>query len=644
MRTMPARFVLALAVFLNCPVGPAAAESDLTGMSLEELMDMEVYSASKKTERLFNSPSATYVISNDDIRRSGATNLPDLLRLVPGVNVQRLDSSTWDISIRGFNSSIFSNKVLVLIDGRSVYTTLYGGVFWDIQDVMLEDVDRIEVVRGPGGTVWGANAVNGVINIITKKAKDTQGGLITAGGGSEERGFTSMRYGWESDDWYYRAYSKYFNRDNGFSTRGNDIDEWSVSRGGFRADKDNITFQGDFYDGYARQWVTLTKFTQPYKRQEIERMKMQGGNLMFKYQDDELFWQVYWDATYRRSDTFNERRDMIDLEVNRLLYILENHEINVGAGYRLNTEALSGTPTLDVHDAGNPDQVFSLFIQDEIKWLEDRLTVILGSKFEHNIYTNFEFQPNVRVSYDLNDTNMVWAAASRAVRTPSRLETDGSINGHSSGVLFSNVIGSHDLDPEELKAYEIGYRTQPRENILLDFTAFYHDYDRLIVFIPGQLVAGPLGVSLFTLPQVNGAHGKSNGFEMAADVKLKKWWTVKGSYAFVKLHLQPDPNVNDFSLTRVIQNGVPHHTFSLRSSFDLPRQWEFDTVLRYVDAIKHGSIKPYTAMDVRISKSIKNWEIALVGQNLLEARHKETSAGFPTQVERSGYLKITFKF
>ncbi len=641
------KLVARAVLFLMCwPFSQVLAQvlpGDLTTLSMEALMNVEVMSASKKPERYFDAAAAMYVITPEDIRRSGVTNIPDALRMVPGVSVQKVNSHAWDISARGFNASVFANKMLVLIDGRAVYTPLYGGVFWDSQDVVLEDIERIEVIRGPGGTLWGANAVNGVINIITKKAKDTQGTLISTGGGNEERAFSTVRYGSKYKDWYYRAYAKYFDRDEGFRVTGTANDEWEMARGGFRAEKDQLNFQGDFYQGQLGQRTSLTSFTSPFTAIIDKPNYVQGANLLTQYEEDDWLIKGYWDMTDRDFQSFSERRNVIDTEYNRRIHATENQEMVWGAGYRLQLEDIRSTDTISFDSPAQLDQLFSVFAQDEIKMLEDKLRFIVGSKLEHNIYTTFEVEPNVRLSYDLTSKSMVWAAASRAVRTPARLEIDGAITSYSSTSGFTRTQGNSDLSSEKMLGYELGYRNQLRENILVDLAVYTNHYDDIITYTRGGTVTDR-GQSVFLIPTVNGIDGDVHGIELSSDVKLQEWWKIKGSYTFSKMNLGTHTDISNLGLETALEESLPRHIAYFRSSFDLPQQFQLDSTIRYSDSITNGRVPSSTQLDLNLTKTLHQWEIAIVGQNLLRPHYRESVLSSSTQIDRSFLAKVTRRF
>lgn len=635
---------LALCFF---PFGVSSAlssGSDLTELSLEDLMNLEVYSVAKKPQKMFSTAAAIYVITPDDIRRSGATSIPEVLRMVPGISVQRVNSHAWDISARGFNNSVFANKMLVLIDGRAVYTPLFAGVFWDVQDVVLEDIERIEVIRGPGGALWGANAVNGVINIITKRAEDTQGTLISGGTGTEEKGFVTGRYGGKAKDWYYRTYAKYFERGEGYRASGTANDEWQNARAGFKTQNDAWTVQGDFYNGTVGQRTNIFSFNAPNAYIIDKPVPVLGGNILTKYQDEDWSLQAYWDVTQRDLHVLDEKRNTLDLEYNQKARILPSQELNWGLGYRLQMEDIKSTPMASIASNSRPDQIFSLFLQDEIRMMDERLKFILGGKVEHNIYTEVEAQPNVRLSYDINEKNVLWAAASRAVRTPSRLEEDGEIIGSfSAPSTFNETVGNHDLSSERLDAYELGYRNQPLNNMFVDLAVFYNHYKRIITYIPGQVLSQS-GFTINTFEPVNGIEGNVGGVELSSDIEITDWWRIKDAYTFTKMDLITDTDIVDLGLEAVLEDAVPRHSFYMRSSFNLPHQFEFDVALRYSDSFTNGRVPALIQADLNLIKMIKEWEFAIVGQNLFRSHQRESILTTATQTRRGGYVKITRRF
>src|SRR4051812_6669490 len=473
--------------------GTAATTTPATGeakpimdMDLADLMKITVTSVSKRPEKLSDAAAAIYVITGEDIRRAGATSIPEALRLAPGLEVARQDSHTWAISSRGFNDE-FANQLLVLIDGRSVYTPLFAGVYWDVQDLPLEDINQIEVIRGPGASLWGANAVNGVINITTKRARDTQGLLVTGGGGNEEIGFGSLRYGGKiGDDMFYRVYAKYLDRDDSALPNGSDAnDNWSMWRGGFRwdwqaTDENLLTLQGDIYTGELNQTVLVPTLTAPFAEFLQDKVHVGGGNLLGRWNhrfsdSSELAFKAYYDRTERDRVVFSETRDTFDLDLQHRFQLGGWNDIIVGLGYNLTADSLDNTFAVSFDPRHRTDSLYSGFVQDEIELIQDQLRLTLGTKLEHNDYTGWEVQPNARLSWSITKKQTAWFAASRAISTPSRAEDDIRINrlaippgivGPVPGLV--SQFGSRDMDSKELIAFELGYRIQPHERVTFD--------------------------------------------------------------------------------------------------------------------------------------------------------------------------------
>ncbi|MGZ8919700.1 MAG: TonB-dependent receptor plug domain-containing protein, partial [Limisphaerales bacterium] len=477
--------------------------ADLMTLDLADLMKMQVTSVSRKSERLSDAAAAIYVITQEDIRRSGATSIPEALRLSPGLEVARQDAHTWAISGRGFNDE-FASKLLVLVDGRTVYTPLVASVNWDVQDMPLEDIDRIEVIRGPGGTLWGANAVNGVINITTKSAKETQGLLITAGAGTEDRGFGTIRYGGKiSEDAYYRVYGKFLDRDDSALRGGGDAnDSWWMSRGGFRldwipSDQNLFTLQGDIYGGDLAQTITVPLVTPPYLTSLNDDVNTTGGNILGRWThdftpDSQLALKLYYDHTDRDRVVYREKRDTFDLDLQHHLRLGEWNDIVWGVGYNVTSDSLQNSQYVSFDPADRTTSLYSAFVQDEITLIEKRLRLTLGSKIEHNDYTGWELQPSGRLSWNITDKQTSWAAVSRAVSTPARAEDDIRINrfvyppgstppgsaGPTPIPALVSLLGSRDMESKELIAFELGYRIQPHDRLTFDLATFYNIYDK----------------------------------------------------------------------------------------------------------------------------------------------------------------------
>lgn len=648
---------------------PAGEKLDLMEMDLESLMKIEVTSVSKRPEKLSDAAAAIYVITGEDIRRSGVTSIPEALRLAPGMEVAKQDSHTWAISSRGFNDE-FANQLLVLIDGRSVYTPLFAGVYWDVQDLPLEDINRIEVIRGPGASLWGANAVNGVINITTKKAKDTQGLLVSGGAGNEERGFATVRYGGQvGEHAFYRVYAKYFDRDDSALPDGSSAnDSWSMLRGGFRFDwepttQNLFTLQGDIYTGYENQTVTVPSLAPPYSAALTDKVKMSGGNLLGRWnrqfsENSDLAFKVYYDRTERDRVVFDERRDTLDLDLQHHFQLGDRQDIVVGLGYNITTDELKNTFAVAFDPAHRTASLYSAFVQDEIELMRDKLRLTLGTKVEHNDYTGWEFQPNARLSLSITEKQTAWFAASRAISTPSRAEDDIRINRQAfppgvAGPLPALVsqFGSRGMDSKELIALELGYRIQPHERVTLDLATFYNFYDRQRSLEPGTpyvepTPAPPHIVVPYTID--NRIKGEVFGAELASGFQPTDWWRLRANFTAWSIQLHKKAGSND-PILEGAEDDSPNYQVGVRSLMDLPCHLELDLGFRYVDALQNRDVPSYTACDARLSwRPHRNWEFSIVGQNLFDPQHKEFAPSYiqtqTTEVQRSFFGKITFRF
>ncbi|MFN7138295.1 MAG: TonB-dependent receptor plug domain-containing protein [Limisphaerales bacterium] len=617
----------------------ARTQAELKKLSIEELLDVEVTSVSRRPEILQEIPSAIQVITQEEIRRSGARSIPEALRIASNLQVAQIDSRQWAISARGFNASV-ANKLLVMIDGRSVYTPLFSGVFWDVQDTLLEDIDRIEVVSGPGATLWGANAVNGVINIVTKSAKDptAQGTLVTGGVGTEERGLAGIRYGGKlAPNVHYRVYGKYFNRDSTVRADGLDNeDDWQFGQGGFRVDwdatSDNLlTFQGDLYSGSINQALN-------------DHIGVSGGNILGRWTrtislDSDLQVQFYYDRTYREvPGIYAEDLDTYDLDFQHRFRWLDRNEIIWGLGYRLTYNDVDNTPAVAFLPETLTRHLFSAFVQDKIEVVEDTLFFTLGSKFEHNDYTGVEIQPSARLAWLPVTNHTIWTAVSRAVRSPSRIDRHYHIPGTEPYFL----AGGPDFDSEKLIAYELGYRVQPFTRLTVSVATFFNDYDDIRSVAPGP----PLVVE-------NGLEGTTYGVELDVTYRLTDWWRLRLGYTYLEQDLQVKPGFADVNFARAETTADPRHQVSLRSFWDLPRNFELDWAVRFVDRVHNvslgqfGTVPGYFEMDARLGwRPTQNLEFSIIGQNLVHDRHPEF--GFPRpsrpEIERNVYGKITWRF
>ena len=649
---------------------PKQRLADLADMSLEDLTQIEVTSVSKHKERLSDAPAAIFVITEEDIRRSGVTTIADALRLSPGLEVARVDAHDWAVSSRGFNE-LYANKLLVLIDGRSVYTPLFSGVHWDVQDTLLEDIERIEVIRGPGATLWGANAVNGVINITTKSAKATQGALLSGGYGTEEQGFGSARYGGKlGENAYYRGYFKYFDRDSSILPSGAEAnDAWDMFRGGFRTDwepsaQNALTLQGDAYSGRENQTVTLFIPTSPYTETHPDKTRVAGANILGRWthsfsEDSDLKFQTYYDWAERELGFFREDRRTGDFDLQYRHSLGRWQNITWGIGYRYaQSDTSKSNFTLAFIPPDQVTRIFNTFVQDEITLVKDRLRLTVGSKFENNDYTGFEFQPSGRLLWTPQERHSVWASVSRAVRTPSRADINSQIvnNFLPPGApptflpqpTFVTVDGNPAFASEVLLAYEFGYRVQPLDRLSLDLAAFYNDYHRLRSFEPAAPDNSNPGYVRFPLIFENNLKGQTYGAELAANFQATDWWRWRGSYTYLQVQVQRTAASMD-TLSQGIPGDSPRHQVSLRSLMDLPFHLQLDCTGRYVDHLSDQQVPAYVSLDVRLAwKPWSHLEMAVVGQNLLDNRHAEFNPSIiqfqKTEVERSVYGKVTLHF
>ncbi|HEX4327355.1 MAG TPA: TonB-dependent receptor [Burkholderiales bacterium] len=621
---------------------PAAAQQvalkDLADMSLEELSNIKVTSVSGSAEPLSGAAASIYVITGEDIRRSAATSLPEALRLAPNLQVARIDARNYAISARGSNGA-FSNKMLVLIDGRIVYTPLFSGVFWDAQDVMLEDVERIEVISGPGGTLWGSNAVNGVINVITRSAKDTQGGLLAAGASTHETGAATRYGGTLSNGGHYRIYGKHADYDDTRAASGAQVfDGWRRDQMGFRADwgggADAFTLQGDAYRGELYQAATSAIITG-------------GANLTGHWTrrfdgDSQLRVVAYFDHTDRNQPgAFIENLNTASADLQYAFKLGAAHQFTLGGGYRAawdrldNGTAFAFVPTaLDLH-WGN------LFAQDEIS-LTESLRLTAGAKVESNTYTGAEFLPSLRLAWKVTPQHLLWSAVSRAVRAPSRIDRDlfaptKPLLVTTAGVPIFLLAGGPNFVSEVAKVYELGYRGQPTSAFTYSVTAFYQHYDKL-----RNVEAGLFGLNLAF---DNRAEGSVGGVEMWGNWQVMKGWRVSGG--FVGQHTGARPTADASNQHAAISLGDdPTRYWSLRSSVDLGTSQELDVSVRHTSALTTPAVPAYTAVDLRYGwRVMPKVQAALIVQNLFEPKHVEfgTAPGY-SEIGRNIFVKLNVAF
>jgi iron complex outermembrane recepter protein len=601
---------------------------ELKRLSLEALMNQDVTVVTRRPEKLAQSPSAVQVITGEDIHRSGATSLPEALRLAPNLQVAEVNSHDWAISARGFNNTL-ANKLLVMIDGRTVYTPLDAGVFWDAQNVLLEDIDRIEVVSGPGGALWGANAVNGVINIVTKSARDTQGMLIEGGGGSFLQDFGAIRYGGgNGTNLFYRVYAQRFDRDGAVFPNGKEApDFWDMSQGGFRMDwypseVNTLTLQGDAYAG-SQAATNGDTF-------------IDGQNVLGRWSHTisdtaELTMQAYFDRTWREIPALGaEDLKTYDFDFQFHFGLGERQNVTWGAGYRLMQDAVQNGRGIAFIPPDRNMQLFSGFVQDEIALVPDYLQLTLGTKLEHNDFSGFEVQPSARLAWMPAERHTFWAAVSRAVRSPSRIDSDVRIPGNPP----FQFLGDKNFESETVLAYEAGYRVRPIDRLNLSLASFYNDYDHLRSL--NQTTPTSFAFR-------NNFEGQTWGFELSGTYQATDWWRLRAGYTYLnKLLWTHNPAVN----ARNPEGNDPENQFLVQSILDLPAHFQFDVVGRYVDTLENPHVPSYVSFDARLAWRWRDhMEISVVGQNLWDDHHPEFGAGTTREeIPRSVFGKVAWWF
>ncbi len=650
-----------------------AEQDDFFDLPLEDLMNIEVTSVSKQSEKASEAAAAIYVITQEDIRRSGLTTVPELLRMAPGVQVAQIDSNKWAITSRGFNRQ-FSNKLLVLIDGRSVYTPSFSGVFWDAQDLILKDIDRIEVIRGPGATLWGANAVNGVINIITKTADKTQGSYVAARYGNYERGTLEARHGAElGDGGHIRLYGKHRRFDEYENVLGLDAnDDWSMSQAGFRWDstnntKNDFTIQGDIYYGDKDQSaISYPSSTSPlgFTARTVDE-NFSGGNILTRWTQEqsaqsETTLQAYFDLTHRSRSPLTETVATADLDFHHNYQINERNNLVWGLGYRHITTNFKSSE-LVVYDRNTyQDDIISGFIQNKFTLIPNELYLTAGSKFEHNDLSGYEYQPSARVSWEIDDKKTAWASVSRSVRTPSQNEAyndfivsslpPNSLLGPGTPASQITWVGDRSVNAENMMAYEIGYRTQLTNNSSLDFSAFYNDYHDLRTFdnTAGPVVDVRSGQPFFVLPHLisNNSDAETYGFEVAGNWQVSNKWRLTGNYSFIRIHIHSKGNASPL-FTETEEGTTPQHMFNIHSLYNITENIEWDNAVYYADNLSAAGVSNYTRFDTRISwKPRENLRLTLVGQNLFDEHQEfnESLYGVASEIGRSIYGQVGITF
>ena len=654
------------------PTDGGATSGELKTLSVEELMNLEVTSVSREPQRLLQAPAAIQVITAEQIRRSGAATLPEALRLADNLQVAQINAHDYAISARGFNANL-ANKLLVLIDGRVVYTPLYGGVLWNVQDYLLSDIDRVEVISGPGGTLWGANAVNGVINIVTKSADQTQGLYVAAAGGNELRDQAGIRYGTElAPDVYLRTYGKYTDHDSELTTSDTSAqDNWHMARGGFRLDADlaapdRFTLQGDLYNGSENVAA-------------IGEASLSGANLLGRWTHTApdgawLSTQIYYDHAYLAQPfgaappnppffagfpaaSLTDTLDTFDLDFQHHLALGTRHKLAWGLGYRATHESDQGLSLVQFTPPVLSQTLYSGFLQDEMV-LTPAVSLTVGSKLEHNDYTGYEAEPSARVQWNLDREHLLWSAVSRAVRTPSRYDRDllvptGLVNAPPPLQFPTSYLkGNPDFVSETLVAYEAGYRAALGSQLALSLSTFYNDYQHLrsVTSTPTT----PTYPFPFPVFFQNNLEGDTYGVELSASYQALDWWQVHFGYNLLRENIHVKPGQVDATCA-TNETADPQQQLALRSSMDLPRGVSFNAALRWVDSlhINNGPVggpvvaivPSYYELDSRLAWRVsRQLELSVAGSNLLHSHHLEYGFPSPTreEIERSVFGKLTW--
>jgi iron complex outermembrane receptor protein len=593
----------------DAPVQP----QDLKRLSIEELARIDVTSVSRRPEQLSRTAAAISVVTQEDIHRSGAVMLADALRLADAVDVARVNGNTWGISTRGFNINS-ANKLLVLVDGRSTYSSLFGGTFWDVQDTVLGDLDRIEVIRGPGGTMWGANAVNGVINIISKPASDTQGASLTLTAGGNDRAIASARYGGSIGSGHFRVYGKYRMRESQALANGQDArDELRFGQGGFRIDsaqpaRIRWSVFGDLYRG-----------TNGFA--DRPDGDVAGGSLVGRVSRDlgggQFSLQAFYEGSYRRVPLqFEETRHAGEIDAQHT-FTRGRHRVMFGSTLRAYRSDDLGSAGFHFVPQVRTGWIASGFVQDEVTLATDRAFLTVGSKIGRNNFTGLELQPNVRLRVHPDRHSTAWAAVSRAIRLPTRFDNDLRLVNPSTGALV--LTASDDFEAESVVAVEGGYRLVPHPRLSLDAAVFTNGYERLrsqeLTFTPAPL-----------LVLDNELNARTHGVEVASTFQAAPNWRLHGSYAWLHKTLTFDPNSTD-PTGGIFEGNDPSHLGRVRSYLDLPKGFAVDAFLRLVSARPAPVVKAHAEADLRLGWRVRPaWELSIVGTDLLNARHEELAS------------------
>lgn len=621
----PLLLLASFGIALRTPDACAAETSSLVDLSLEQLANIEVTSVSRKRERLAGAAASAYVITGEDIRRSGATSLPEALRLAPNLQVARVNADSYAISARGFNSTT-ANKLQVLIDGRIVYTPLYSGVFWDVQDVMLADVERIEVISGPAATLWGGNAVNGVINVITRSAQDSQGGRAEMTGG-DGLAVGAVRHGAALDmGGRYRVYGRLARSADTRRADGASASDGSTKgMAGFRADWDRggeaLTLQGDVYDGRISQPAPGTRKVSGFNLNTHWRRRGDDGAI--------VRWRAYYDRTRRdHPGTFSETLDTLNLDFQQDLAPIGPHAILWGATYRRAWDRVDNSPALAFLPPRRELSWAGVFAQDEIT-LREGVRLTAGMRLERNDYTGLEHMPSARLAWTTDDRGLIWSALSRAVRTPSRVDRDL----YAPGQPPYTLAGGPTFRSEVSNVFEVGYRARPDRIASYSITVFHAAHRHIRSLEPGPGGALVIG---------NRIEGSTDGLELWGNLQARANWHLSAGLLAARPRLRLAADSGSTSST-AIEGNDPSHQWMLRSVLDLSGGRELDVALRRVAALRSPAVPAYTAVDVRYGWPLgRSVEAAVIAQNLLDASHVEFGAApGASRIERRVLFRLS---
>ena len=672
---------LSLAVFAHTAQGQEMPDGDsLADLSLEELLSTEITTLSRKPESIGSAPAAVHVISQSEIRRSGARSIPELLRLVPGMQVAQIDGNKWAVTSRGANGR-FANKLLVLMDGRTLYNPMLSGVQWDVQDTDIAAIERIEVIRGPGATMWGSNAVNGIVNIITKHAADTQGGNLVVLGG--QQGYEGVvRYGTEFDRSALRVYGKFFDRDGNVDMFGNDTDDYSeMWRIGSRFDwdgnnGDELTLSFEVYDGESGEYRINRSLIPPYSTVSDDFTDISGGFAMASWSrtfsdESRLAVRAYYDTHDRDVPTYTEDIETFDIDMQYGFAWGDNHSWMVGASYRRSSDETTDSFEISISPLDATRERISAFIQDEISLWDGNARLIIGSKFENNDFgdKDIEIEPSARLAVTVADNQTVWASISKAVRMPSRGEQGGRVVGEvlppgQPGLplpvpTVALVIGNPDMIPEDVIAYEMGYRLR-KSDFEFDLALFFNDFSNLRSLQQGAPVCAPGGTIVLLDPTcvISASHVEvplvinnessydASGLELSVSRQVTESWRLQGNYTY--FHASDGALPEGQQELGVVEDS-PDHQVGIGSSMDIGEALELDLWVRWVDELEAQGVDSYTALDLRFAWTpMPTLSVAAVGRNLFAGDHLEFMSELvdlaPVQIESEAFIELRWTF